>query len=115
MKSKIHTLRFRAVNRDIFEAIKRGKKKIETRAATKKYRNIKTGDKVRLICEKDKFERRVGKVKIFKTISAMLRKYKVKDIAPNLNSKKELMKLYCSFPGYREKTKKFGLITTELI
>jgi len=115
MKNKIHTLRFRAVNRDIFEAIKKGKKKIETRAATKKYRNIKTGDRVRLVCGDNKFEKKIGEVKIFRTIAAMLRKYKVKEITPNLNSEKELRELYSGFPGYREKIKKFGLITIELV
>ena len=36
---KKHTLRFRAVNRDIFDAIRNGKKKIETRAGSPKFFN----------------------------------------------------------------------------
>lgn len=42
-------LRFREVNRDIFEAIQDGSKKVETRAATVRYQKIKKGDYVMLI------------------------------------------------------------------
>ncbi len=48
--------RFRTINKDIFEAIKSGKKKVETRAATEKYRNIKAGDTVKLVCENEQKE-----------------------------------------------------------
>jgi len=43
-KAKIIQLRFRQVNKDIFEAIKSGEKKIETRAATEKFRGVSAGD-----------------------------------------------------------------------
>lgn len=43
-KSKKYTLRFRAVNEDTFNAIKNGKKKIETRAGSPKYFYIQAGD-----------------------------------------------------------------------
>ncbi|OGF87223.1 hypothetical protein A3B19_03230 [Candidatus Giovannonibacteria bacterium RIFCSPLOWO2_01_FULL_46_32] len=49
-------LRFRAINQDIFLAIKNGRKKIETRAASKRFRSIKSGDKLILICGKEKIE-----------------------------------------------------------
>ncbi|MBI5913245.1 hypothetical protein HY839_02260 [Candidatus Azambacteria bacterium] len=42
-------LKFRAKNRDIFEAIRDGRKKVETRAATEKFRDIKSGDTVTLV------------------------------------------------------------------
>ncbi|OGN04317.1 MAG: hypothetical protein A2831_01290 [Candidatus Yanofskybacteria bacterium RIFCSPHIGHO2_01_FULL_44_17] len=86
MKNKLYTLRFKAVNRDIFDAIRGGKKKVETRAATAKYRNIKAGDLVILVCSKNKFTKLIAKAKIFKTIEALLKKYKVKEINPNVKS-----------------------------
>lgn len=116
MKSKTRTfiLRFRAVNQDIFDAIKTGKKKVETRAATEKYRRIVAGDKIILICGENKLEKRIRKAQIFKTIAVLLKKYSVKSINPAVESAEELRKLYYSFPGYREKLKKFGLIALEL-
>ena len=114
MGNKIHNLRFRTVNSDIFEAIKKGKKRVETRAATTKYRNIKEGDTLKFVCGNKKYEKQVVEVKIFRTITAMLRKYKAKKINPNAGSDKELRELYYSFSGYREKINKYGLIVLEL-
>ncbi len=109
-----YVLRFRAVNRDIFEAIKGGKKKVETRAATARYSKIKAGDLVVLMCGKNKFEKTVKRAGIFKTVSSMLGKYKVKDIMPNLSSAEELQQTYYGYPNYREKIRKFGLVVLEL-
>lgn len=111
---KKYVLRFRAVNKDIFDAIKEGKKKIETRAATIKYRNIKAGDVVILSCGTQKFEKRVRSVRIFKTVRAMLRSYKPKEINPKVSTESELIDIYYSFPGYRNKIKKFGIIALEV-
>lgn len=109
------TLRFRQVNEPIFEAIRSGKKKVETRAATMKYRNIKTGDTLVFVCGKKRFEKTIKRATIFKTIPAMLRVYRVSDIIPELSTAKELRDVYFSFPGYREKIKENGLIAFELI
>ena len=40
VKNKKAVLRFRAVNRDVFDMIRSGAKKVETRAATRKYATI---------------------------------------------------------------------------
>ena len=114
MNNKSIQLIFRSSDRDIFNAIKTGKKKIETRAATERFIKIKPGDFLKMVCGKDKFEKRVSKVKRFKTISEMLKIYKVKDINSFLNSTEELKKMYYSFPGYKDKIKKHGLIALEL-
>jgi ASC-1-like (ASCH) protein len=107
-------LRFREVDRDIFEAIRKGKKKVETRAASPRFIKMKTGDCLKLVCGKDSFEKRVKKARIFKTISAMLKKYKAKEINPLAKSKNDLESMYDSFPNYREKIKKYGLMVLEL-
>lgn len=114
LKPKTYTLRFRGVNRDIFRAIKNGTKKIETRAATAKYRFIKSEDTVRLVCGKSKFIKKVWAVRKFRSIKAILKKYKPKEINPKAKSSRELEKIYYSFPGYREKIKKYGLVAVEL-
>lgn len=113
-KSKIVPLRFRQKDRNIFEAILDGRKKVETRAATKKFSNIKAGDFVALVCGGEKVAKIVRRAEIFKTIEKMLEKYKVKDINPFLNSAEELEKMYYSFPDYRKKIKRYGLMALEL-
>lgn len=108
-------LNFSEINRDIFEAVRDGRKKIETRAATPKFVGIKTGDNIELICGKDSFVKQVKKAEIFKTIPQMLNKYKVEEINPQVKLIKELEEMYLSFPDYEEKIKKYGLIAFELI
>jgi ASC-1-like (ASCH) protein len=85
-------LRFRAVNRDIFEAICDGTKKIETRAATIKFQNIKEGDKLVLVCGKGKVEKVVKTADYVASIAALLKKYKVKDINPFIKTANDLEK-----------------------
>lgn len=117
-KPKKYVLRFGAANKNIFDAIKDGTKKVETRAATKRYCNIKAGDIVVLSCGArkgaQKFEKHVCSVRIFKTIRVMLRNYKPKEINPRVSTESELIDMYYSFPGYRDKIKKFGLIALKL-
>ncbi len=102
------------INRDTFLAIKNRRKKVETRAATMRYQNIKAGDKIVFVCGRERFSKIVKKVKKFKTIDVMLKEYKVKDINPKISSKAELIAKYNSFHGYKEKIKKFGLAALEL-
>lgn len=108
------TVKFRLVNKDIFDAIIEGKKRIETRAATPTYITVKVGDILTLICGKKKIMKTVKKVEHYRTISALLMKYKPKMINPNIHSKNDLQKMWYSFPNYKEKIKKFGLIVWHL-
>lgn len=113
-KTKKVTLRFRAADRYIFKAIKSGKKKIETRAGSPKYFNIKAGDTLVFVCGKDKFERKIKKVTKFKSIETLHKIYKPIEINPKTRTVQESEKIYYSFPGYKEKIKKYGLIAFEL-
>lgn len=114
MKNKIHQLKIRAVNRGIFEAIRTGEKKVETRAATAKYRKIEKGNIVQFVCGREKFVRRVVAARVFPNVAALLKKYQPSQINPSIGTVTELRKIYYSFPGYREKIKKYGLIAWEL-
>lgn len=114
MAKKPIILKFRTTNRDIFDAIVSGKKKIETRAATDKYRNVKVGDKLILVCGRKKIEKKVERVEYFKTIGTILKKYKPETINPKTHSAKEAREMWYGFPGYKEKIKKFGLVAWEL-
>lgn len=43
----------------------------------------------------------------------MLKKYRVRDINPKISTEEELIARYNSFPKYKEKIKKFGIVTLE--
>ena len=116
-KAKKYILRFNQSNADSvysFGALRRGAKRIETRAATEKYRRIRAGDTLVFVCGENKFERRVKKTSLFRSINAMLRKYRVKDIMPDRFLKKELENAYNSYTGYKDKIKRFGLVAFEI-
>src|SRR3989344_159928 len=110
MGNKIYTLKFRAVDRYIFEAIKGGQKKIETRAGTEKNRKIKAGDKVVFMCRQKKIEKTVKRVEFFKTIRALVKKYKPIEINPQCKTESELRDMYYSFPDYQGKIKEHGFV-----
>ncbi|MFH1193763.1 MAG: hypothetical protein V1661_02095 [bacterium] len=114
MKNKFHTLKFRLADKDIFEAIKTGSKKVETRAATEKYCKIEKGDKVCLACGRERLIKQVVAARVFPTITALLKKYRPNQINPKIKTEAELRKMYFGFAGYREKIKKFGLMAWEL-
>lgn len=114
---KKYILRFAKGNKNSefsFYAIKDGSKKVETRAATAKYQKIKKGDILVFVCGKERLEKQIKKVHCFKDISDMLKKFKVKDIMPDRNTRKELESAYFSYSGYEDKIKQFGLVAFEL-
>ena len=111
---KKYILPVREADREIYELIKSGKKKVETRAGGPKYQNIQKGDVIVLKCGKSKFERTVAEVRKFKSVNGMLRRYKPSDIHPDIQSAEELINLYHSFPGYDQRLKKHGIMVFEL-
>ncbi len=103
-------LRIRATDKNIFDAIKSGEKKVETRAGTVKYRKIKAGDIFVFVCGKKHFERKVKKVFHSKTVVGLLKKYKIRDIHPDLKTEREFIESYNTFPGYSQKIRRFGIM-----
>ncbi len=110
---KEHVLRFRAVNLDTFFDIKRGIKTVETRAATPRYRKIKVGDMLVFVCGRERFKKKVTKVKLFKSITALFKFYPWKTVMTRGKTRAEAVAKYHSFPGYDEKIKEFGLVAFE--
>ncbi len=111
---RIWTFRFRTADEDNFNEVKRGLKIVETRANTERYRNIKMGDFLVLVCGKERLKKKVKRVRRFKTIAAMLCAIPSKKIMPSVSSPKEMRRIYYGYPGYKEKSKKFGLVAMEL-
>jgi ASC-1-like (ASCH) protein len=109
-----HILKIRQVDRIVFGAIKNSQKTIETRAATGKYREIKAGDILVFVCGDEKLEKLVERVDIYKSIDEMIKTIDFKSIMPFVNSITEMKKVYFSFPNYKEKIKKFGIVAFKL-
>ncbi|MES2214349.1 MAG: ASCH domain-containing protein [Patescibacteria group bacterium] len=108
MKTRI--LRFNAKDRINFDQISSGKKKVETRAATDKYRKIEKGDVLVFVCGKERVEKKIKKVEVYKSLDAMFRKINFKKIMPDQASTSDCKKIYMKYPGYKEKLPKFGVV-----
>lgn len=111
---KTYTLQIRATDKHFFDAIEDGSKKVETRAATVRNVKMQAGDEVVFVCGKQKLSKTIKVVSKYRTIKAMLKEHKVKDIAPGLKNEDELRDMYFAWPSYRDKIKKHGLIALEL-
>ncbi len=109
-----HILRVREVDRDFFEAIRLGAKTIETRAATNKYRKIEQGDILEFTCGKNRLVKKVNGVSLFEDIDTLAKTLGFKRIMPQVSSLKKAKEVWQSFPKYREKIKKYGIIAFEL-
>ena len=102
----------RAADRRVFDAIKDGTKSVETRAGSPRYENIKAGDSALFDCGGEHLTKKIGAVRRFTSVTAMLKKYEVKEIAPWCENKDELVKMYHRF--YHGAIEKHGLIAMEL-
>jgi len=111
---KTWTLRFKVIDKGNFEELRKGIKSVETRAASVKYQPIEKGDTLVFVCGKDKFSKVITKKTHFKSLDAMFRRVPFKKIMPDLNTKKEAKERYYSYPNYKEKIKKFGILAFEL-
>jgi len=112
--SKHLLLRFRVVDRDNFLEIKNGLKVVETRAATPKYREVKKGDILVIVCGKDRLEKKVKRARVFRSIGTMVKVIPHKKIMPSIKSLSDLRQVYYGYPGYREKLKKYGVIAFDI-
>ncbi|MFH0830461.1 MAG: hypothetical protein V1895_00130 [Parcubacteria group bacterium] len=112
--SATHTLLFRPIDRQTFDLIKSGAKTIESRAGLPAYEKIKTGDTIEFRCQDETFSKRVTRVYKFTFVEAMLKEIPLSAIAPAAKSKQEFIERICSFPGYRERIAKSGLLAWKL-
>ncbi len=109
-----HNLKIRQIDRVVFDAIKNGQKFIETRAVANKYRKIQEGDILVFVCGDEKLEKSVEKVDIYKSIDDVVKVIDFKSVMPFVDSIDEMKKVYFSFPDYKEKIEKFGIIAFKL-
>lgn len=104
-------LRFRAKDKILFDQIVSGEKTVETRANTSRYSPMKRGAFLVLICGKEK---QIKSVRRYKSIDEMAKAIEIQKVIPNIKSVEEAKKIYFSFPGYREKIERFGIVAFEI-
>lgn len=111
---KTWTIRIRRDDKHIFDFAKTGQKYVETRAATPRHMAVNAGDNLLFLCGREKFSRKVSRVAHYSTLAELFKNEKLSSIVPWVESEGEARKIYSSFPGYKEKIKKFGLVAWEL-
>lgn len=110
-----YLLKFRKNDRHFFEALLSGKKTIETRAATPKYRAVRTGDNLEFLYGQTRLVRKVKKTLRFKSVEEMIEKIGWVKVMPFARDPEAVKRAYFSFPGYREKIGRFGLVAFFLV
>lgn len=109
----IYALRFRQEDKKLFEALRDGTKSIEIRAASPKYIHIKKGDTLVFLCGGEKFSKTVARKEKFSNLPALIHTYDFRLINPFVHSKREFFDMYNTFPMYKQKLKKFGILAFE--
>lgn len=108
------TIKFRATDKNIFNAVCSGKKSVETRAATPKYQDVEPGDKLTFTCTGSSCQKIVKTVHYFSSVDALLAYFPPESINPELETVQEIEEMYSSFPGYKNKIETYGLAAWEL-
>ena len=108
----IHTFLIRRADRDIFEAIRRGRKTIETRAATRAKLRIVTGDTIRFVCGSRTTRRKVFRVQRFRSIGALLKAVSLRKVFVNGETVADTRRAYKRWYGH--KMAKVGVIAFTL-
>lgn len=108
-----YTLRVRSEDKKLFDALRNGTKSIETRAASPKYIYVKRGDVLVFSCGGEKFSKTVSRKERFSNLPALIHKYDFRLINPFVHSKREFFDMYDTFPMYKKKLKKFGVLAFE--
>lgn len=111
---KKYYLTFREIDKDKFDEIVNRQKTIETRAATNKYRLIKTGDVISFACGDNKVTKQVIEIEYFNSLDAMFASLPLKKILPSAKDLEDARAIYYSFPGYKEKIEVYGIIAFHL-
>ena len=102
-------LRFRKADRADFLLLRRGIKRVETRAATPRYAKIAAGDAVQVRCGDEQTTKRVREVRRFRSIGALLRAIPHRDIMPRAASSADVRRAYAGY-GNAEKIRRHGIL-----
>lgn len=109
-----HHLPFRSADRPLFESLLDGRKKVETRAGSPAYLKIEPGDYLVFTSGQDRVEKKVLTVRHYPSVGQLLTEITWSEIMPLAKSPQEVEAIYNSFPGYKGRLQKFGILAFEL-
>lgn len=107
---KKHVLKFRSTDIAEFNTIVDGRKTIETRANTVSYQNYEVGDILVIKCGSESVEKTIIKIQKFTSVKELVDSAGLKNVMPLCSSLEEAEKIWYSFPEYKEKIQKNGLV-----
>lgn len=107
---KRHVLKFRASDKAEFMTILDGRKTVESRAATPKYRKVAVGDELVIRCGKDTITKVVKRVEIYPSIDELVAAVGLRNVMPLVENIEQAKQEWYSYPGYRDKIAQHGLV-----
>jgi ASC-1-like (ASCH) protein len=115
MKSWV--LRIRKADKDIFDRIKSSEKTTETRPmnapeSRKYYGQMKPGDRLVILCDGQKIEKRVRTTRIYKDFEKYLNKENLENILGKGTTREDARRVHYSFG--RERLEKRGIIAIDM-
>ncbi len=95
-----------------YTLVKKKKKTIEIRINDEKRQLLKIGDKIKFTDTngKNHFILKIRDLKKSKNFKNAIKKATLKKCMPNIKSIKKAINIYRSFPSYKKKEKKYGII-----
>lgn len=103
-------VRFSQENRLSFDMVREGRKTIETRAGSPRYKDVAVGDTLVFICGSERFEKVVKRVFRADSPETYLELVDYRTVRPDAGSAEDTIAMWYQFPGYRERIAQFGLI-----
>jgi ASC-1-like (ASCH) protein len=97
-----------------FQQIRDGLKTVEGRIAKEKFCALQAGQTLTFCCEDDKLLTRIIEIKKFPTFKHLLEHYGLKTCLPDLNCLEEGVKIYHSFPNYKQQESELGVIGIQI-
>lgn len=65
--------------------------------------------------EGEKLKFKAGDIRKYNSVEEMLKHEDINSIFSGINSTEEAVKIYNSFPGYKERIKKYGIVAIDLL
>ena len=94
----------------LFDLLKSGEKKVEVRAGGKGYETICVSDILLLTCISEKFPLTVQSVKKVEGFESLFDLIPFQEILPTASKEEDVIRLFESFPDYRERIKAHGFV-----
>ena len=105
------------VTAEYFEAIRAGKKQVEGRCCTPKYRALTLGQEIRFVKEGAPNLETIVMItglQTYATFEDYLRREGLERCLPGVSNIEEGAKIYRGFPGYSEKERRHGVLAIQI-